>query len=159
MYIKLCKKKQYQTLEFSWMILKCFSKNNHLAWGCCFFSLHFYKCHFFLNIAVSVLPEVALCLPDRPCPSPADFTTRQPPLSTPECWHWPRLPLRQPAHVHHWPISLRQCRHPSTDQSSPAALRHHNCSGHHGWSFWAGYNRFVTAFAEKRTRQSQLRAE
>lgn len=87
--------------------------------------------------------EDALSLLDRPCPSPADFTTRRPPVSTPERWHWPRLPLRQPAHVHHWPVSLRQCRHPSTDQSGSAALRHHNCSGHNGWSLWAGYNRYV----------------
>lgn len=151
------------TLEFSWMILKCFSKNNHLAWGCCCFSLHFFKCHspFFVNIIILLLPEVALSPPDRPCPPPADFTTRRPPLATPERWHWPRLPLRQPAHVHHWPISLRQCRHPPTDQSSPSALCHHNCSGHNGWSLWAGYHRYVwrPSLRKGLTRLSQVWAE
>lgn len=88
------------------------------------------------------LLQAALSLPDRPCAPPADLTTRRPPLSTPERWHWPRLPLWQPAHVYRWPLSVCQCCHPPTDQPGPAALCHHTCSGHNGWSLWTGYRRY-----------------
>ncbi len=94
-------------------------------------------------ITIPLSLQVQPSLPDRPCAPPADFTTRRPPLSAPERWHWPRLSLWQPAHVHSRPLRVRQRRHSSADQPGAAALCHHTCSGHNGRPLWAGCHRFV----------------
>lgn len=102
-----------------------------------------------LNVTLPLSSEVVRSLADRSCPPPADITTRRPPLSTPERWHWPRLPLWRPAHVRQWPHGVGQCRHPPTYKPGPAALHHHTCSGHNGRPLWAGRHWCVTAWAEK----------
>ena len=84
-----------------------------------------------------------LSFPDWPRPPPADLAAGRSPLSSPERWHWPRLPLWQPAHAHHWPLSVCQCRHPPTNQPGPAAPHHHTCTGHNGRPLWAGRCRYV----------------
>lgn len=90
-----------------------------------------------------ICSTVLISPPDRPRPPPADFTTGRAPLSAPERWHRPRLPLWRPAHIHRWPFRVHQRGHPPSNQPGPAVLRNHTSPGRHGCSLWAGCHRWV----------------